>query len=114
MLIAVNACATLCFVVALHPTSVVAFVMISVWLLAPHLVLLGILTGIRRMENPRMAALRVLAVLASAVGSLFLALVVYGPSDAQNAIAIFYTPALQGAVWLFGLPIVICIPKESR
>lgn len=113
LLVIVNACITVLLVFAFLPDDMTAFVIIAGWLAAPHLILYGMLWGIRRLKNRRMAALRVFSALASIFGVVIVACLVSQPIDASHAIAIFYIPALQAAAWLLGLMIVVCFPRDS-
>jgi hypothetical protein len=119
--VAVAACVTLYLVARLSPSSARAFLLISAWMLAPHLAMVAALSWLRgtgRSSWPWDA----LTLVVSTGGILFLVDVIFWHPDAQGGIAVLMTPILQGLAALLLSPIArwasrragVAFPRRPR
>ena len=92
--IACAACSAVWFVAALKPASPGAFAFLVVWLAAPHAAMAATLL-VRERQRPAPRSWHIIAIMVSIAGVLFLADVIYWHTDAQNAIAVVFTPLYQ-------------------
>ncbi|HQS60043.1 MAG TPA: hypothetical protein PKZ37_16825 [Gallionellaceae bacterium] len=104
-LLIASAITTVYFAHILKPTSVGAYIFITVWLLLPHLVMAALLVFAKR--NPSaLSHLNLVIPLVAIGGILFLVFVMFLNSDAQGGIAVLLTPIYQGIALVFLIPIV--------
>jgi hypothetical protein len=104
LLLVAAAIASLFFVRALKPTSMVATVLISIWLLLPYMIL-AVIVSLRTRLAIEMANLAV-ALLVAAGGLLFLTMVIFVQPDPQGGIAVFFTPLYQGIAMIVLFPLL--------
>ena len=98
-LLPISACVTVYFVHGLSATNTEAYILLSAWLLLPHIVMAVRLAQAQR--NPRALLYWLIASAIVPIGGVvFLADILYWNSDPQGGIALILTPIYQGGAML--------------
>jgi hypothetical protein len=113
VLIAIVACTTVLFVIALEPTSTGVFMFFSVWLIVPHVIMSAALIFLR-LRGSASIHWHVVAAIVSIGGILYLADVIFWHPDAQGAFAVLMTPILQGGALAVLLPVAWWLSRNAR
>ena len=113
LIMAIALCATILLNLPIKYSSFKAFLLFSVWLIAPYVAMSAALFYVQKskLASPYWAAL---AMMVSVGGLLFLLDVMYWHPDAQGAIALMMTPILQGILAALLVPIVLWLSSRRH
>ena len=113
MLLTASVFAYIFFVQSLKPASSTAIILVTAWLLLPHIVMfVGLLLSQRKPSA--LVYWHIAIPLVTIGGVLFLVNIIFLSPDAQGGIAVIFTPIYQGLAMAILIPIAQWLSRNEN